>query len=331
MLWYYEKNGQQNGPVSEDELKELVQAGELRESNLVWKQGMEDWKPYTEVFAQEPTSGSGLKLRTPQRQNEPEEAWTTSVTPGATNSGKESTGAEGFYRQAAPGAGKTPGEVRTNAELRKSARDALSGQWFSAARMTAIYVLINMFTSLIPAVGSIVQWLIGGPLLRGYASFFLKSTRGQATDLGNLFSGFGRFWHACGIYIVSGSLILLASFAGAVPGIVLVFLTEDLNAAAGIAFGILVFGAFVGGAYMYIRYAMIYFISNDIPEVGVLETLKASAEMMDGSKKKLMFLTFSFFGWHLLGVLTFGIGLLWSFPYMMSAFAAFYDDLRNER
>lgn len=47
--WYYTKNSQQQGPVSEQELKRMAQAGELKPSDLVWSQGMSNWVPAQSV------------------------------------------------------------------------------------------------------------------------------------------------------------------------------------------------------------------------------------------------------------------------------------------
>ena len=41
--WYYVKDGQQCGPVSEARLIELLRDGTLGPSTRVWTQGMEDW------------------------------------------------------------------------------------------------------------------------------------------------------------------------------------------------------------------------------------------------------------------------------------------------
>lgn len=41
--WYYCRNGQQNGPVSLDELKALIVRRELDESTFVWQVGMSEW------------------------------------------------------------------------------------------------------------------------------------------------------------------------------------------------------------------------------------------------------------------------------------------------
>ena len=37
-----------------------------------------------------------------------------------------------------------------------------------------------------------------------------------------------------------------------------------------------------------------------------------------------------FFGWMIVGILTFGIAFLWIGPYMRTATARFYDDLLTE-
>ena len=42
--WYYSQGQQQHGPVSFEELQSLAQSGTLSEDNLVWNEGMEDWR-----------------------------------------------------------------------------------------------------------------------------------------------------------------------------------------------------------------------------------------------------------------------------------------------
>src|SRR2546421_607851 len=41
--WFYTTNKQEMGPVSWQELTELVQAGILKPHDLVWTEGMDDW------------------------------------------------------------------------------------------------------------------------------------------------------------------------------------------------------------------------------------------------------------------------------------------------
>jgi len=42
--WYYTKNGQKNGPVSDAELKQFAASGELLPTDSLWKEGMSEWK-----------------------------------------------------------------------------------------------------------------------------------------------------------------------------------------------------------------------------------------------------------------------------------------------
>jgi hypothetical protein len=44
-IWYYAIDDQEHGPVTPAQLKEIAHAGELLPTDLVWKQGLDDWKP----------------------------------------------------------------------------------------------------------------------------------------------------------------------------------------------------------------------------------------------------------------------------------------------
>jgi hypothetical protein len=48
--WYYAKGGQKVGPVSEADLKALIQSGQLSANDMVWKQGTAGWMPVSKLF-----------------------------------------------------------------------------------------------------------------------------------------------------------------------------------------------------------------------------------------------------------------------------------------
>lgn len=50
MGWYFANNGQQVGPISDEELNQLLVAGTITAATLVWRQGQGEWKSYAEVF-----------------------------------------------------------------------------------------------------------------------------------------------------------------------------------------------------------------------------------------------------------------------------------------
>jgi uncharacterized RDD family membrane protein YckC len=47
MKWYYAEAGQQKGPVDEQELSRLFQAGGIQKETLVWHEGLASWEPYS--------------------------------------------------------------------------------------------------------------------------------------------------------------------------------------------------------------------------------------------------------------------------------------------
>lgn len=47
--WYYSNDGEQHGPFTPAQLKQLAASGQIAPSHLVWKEGMSDWKPARSV------------------------------------------------------------------------------------------------------------------------------------------------------------------------------------------------------------------------------------------------------------------------------------------
>ena len=52
--WYYVQNGQRTGPVSKQQLTQLASGGQLRPTDLVWKQGMSQWVPLNQAISLSP-------------------------------------------------------------------------------------------------------------------------------------------------------------------------------------------------------------------------------------------------------------------------------------
>lgn len=48
--WYYVIDGEQQGPVDEDVLKEWVRQGRVGAKDLIWREGLADWQPAGDVF-----------------------------------------------------------------------------------------------------------------------------------------------------------------------------------------------------------------------------------------------------------------------------------------
>lgn len=300
MDWFYEKNGKQQGPVSEAALKALFTAGDLVEGNLVWRQGMADWASYASVFSTQTSSAAEL-VRPSRAQRH-----------------------------------RVPGGISAR-DSRAEARAALSGQWWSGVLVTFLNQFLQQVAVMIPFIGLIAPWLIAGPLYLGYNAFFLGLVRGESVDAGTLFSGFSRWAQGVGIFIVTSLIIGFSSLLAAIPGGLLTAFIISQNQTnfeesplffAGIFTAVM--PAVIVGTYFWLRYALVYFIANDEPEIGVFDAMKQSRQLMQGQKNRLCMLGLSFTGWILLGILTFGIGMLWAMTYLFASMAVFYEDLRAE-
>jgi hypothetical protein len=60
-MWYYAKSGMQMGPVSGEELASKAASGEVSPSDLIWREGMGDWLPLSQV----PEFAAGLTPSAP--------------------------------------------------------------------------------------------------------------------------------------------------------------------------------------------------------------------------------------------------------------------------
>ena len=341
MLWYYEKDNAQNGPVSEEDLLALFENGEIRSENLVWREGMADWAPFSERFPSINSSPNGAQVKCPTCGTlvAPDRLipfGESQVCPNCKDEFAQGL-REGLSRPVRRAGAQGTGGQTPNPELRLIGREALSGAWGMSVLVFFLFWFLQQIVAWIPIAGVIAQLAITGPLTLGLMAYFVGLHRGESVEVGTLFNGFSRFGTALGLYFVTTVLISLAALAAAIPGGVLIALAFSSGASSPEESPMFIAGLFVASVpavlvsmYMYLRYALAYFIANDHPEIGVLAAIKRSSETMVGRKGKLFLLGLSFIGWHFLGALALGIGMLWSMTYMYSSIAAFYEDIGEE-
>lgn len=78
-----------------------------------------------------------------------------------------------------------------------------------------------------------------------------------------------------------------------------------------------------------IAYSLVPLILADekYKDLGYMDVLKKSEELMNGHKMDYFVLGLSFIGWHLLAILTLGILEIWIAPYQTTATYKFLDDI----
>ena len=190
--------------------------------------------------------------------------------------------------------------ITENSELMRSARDGLKGKWGIVIPTYLVFSVITATLSFIPYVGIITNVLVYGPLYLGLAIFTLSLARNQEIQVNQLFKGFDKFILSFSAYLQIVLFTLLWTLLLIVPGIIAA-----------------------------ISYSMTFYILVDDDTISAGGAIKKSKEMMYGYKWKYFCLSWRFFGWALLCVLTLGIGVLWLVPYMQVSFAKFYDDIKD--
>lgn len=185
-------------------------------------------------------------------------------------------------------------------EMKARAREMMSAQMGNLIIVFLIYVLILSGLSSF-SIG--LAWLVVyGPLSVGIAAILLKLDRGEVFNVEELFSGFNDFSRT----LVAGLLVSLYTFLWSllliIPGIVAA-----------------------------LSYSMTFFILSENPKLGAEDAITASKNMMMGHKGELFGLFFSFIGWWLLCLVTFGLALIYVLPYYECALTVFYQNLKQER
>ncbi|ALR99944.1 molybdenum ABC transporter substrate-binding protein [Enterococcus silesiacus] len=229
--------------------------------------------------------------------------------------------------------------MKTRAELKSEAKGILRGRWKDSLLMCLVPTLVSIaialllfFLLIIPIItftqnnpdilnstadyegnsggggGSFVGGIIGAIFSAGISWTFLDLYRGKRQEIrpfSDAFRGFAGpvVLGIIGIFVLMSIFITLWSLLLIIPGIIKGY-----------------------------SYSQTYFVFYDAYEEtgvrpGFLNSITRSRQLMKGYKGQLFLLDLSFIGWHILALLTLGIGYLWLTPYITATKAAFYENL----
>lgn len=227
-------------------------------------------------------------------------------------------------------------------ELRKKAREALSGNWGKGACITLAFLLITFVinfiiglfedNSAISLILNIAELVISIPLSFGLTISFLNLKRNKDTKaFGFLSEGFSRFqkaWGVCFQIIAKMILPIICVIFGLFLMILLMVMSAKswFFAIVGVA---LYIACLVYAISRGLLYSLAYFIAYDNPNLSSKECVLKSEELMTGNRGNYFLLELSFIGWIILGIFTLGIGYIWIIPYMQVALSCFYDEISS--
>lgn len=235
--------------------------------------------------------------------------------------------------------------MKTNQQFKNEALAALRGNWGKAVLLTLVYLIlvgiaagpvsyqsVQMETYMqengartVYQMASLMQdpeylamaqrlngtsgltTLVSILLIFPFAVGFLNSLRkllvtGDNNLVPNAFHiAFSNYWHKVWAMLWAYILTVLWSLLFIIPGIIKSF-----------------------------SYAMTPYILVDNPELTASEAIHRSRMMMKGHKFDLFYLYLSFIGWFFLAIMTMGVGFLWLTPYIQTAEASFYEEIKRD-
>lgn len=217
--------------------------------------------------------------------------------------------------------------MKKNVDYKNEALAALKGNWSSAVLAVLVFTIVdaivigpNLYSSLglvndptnpfltnhqngFSALSFILEVLVLFPLTVGlYNAFKNLLVKGDDQLVKGIFGiGFGRYRRNVAASLLKYIFTFLWTLLLIVPGIIKL-----------------------------LSYSMTNYILEDEPTLSPNKAIDLSREMMKGHKFDLFYLYLSFIGWGILCLFTLGIGFLWLEPYILTAQASFYQDVKGD-
>jgi hypothetical protein len=310
--WFYARGGQQNGPVTFDQLKELARGGRLDAMDLVWTSTMKDWQPAGQVEGLLETAA--IPDAPPADPSNPYAAPQSSWNEPAPRTG-------GTLEEIAPGSDPIDvGEcVKRGFEITKRnfGMILLVGLTYLGVTIGASLIL-GMIDSALGMGTSQGQWQTGGANVTG--SF--QQTGGPFNAiLGNVLSIFLSLGLVrIGLNLVSGKQVSVGQLFGEgrklLPAI-----------GASILFGLMLVIGFilliVPGFYLMLRYGQFMNAMVD-KNLGVMDSLSYSSSITTNNRLNLFLLVLLSIAIAIAGLIALVVGLIFAYPVIwMSWMVAF--------
>ncbi len=185
-------------------------------------------------------------------------------------------------------------------QLKQQAKQQIKGKIGILFLMSIIVAGISILVNYVPIIGSLANAIVIAPAFSiSLIMIYMKVADYEEIKVGDIFEGFYHFWGAFKITFLVGLFTFLWSLLFVIPGIVKAY-----------------------------SYSMAFYIYAENKDMGALEAIRKSKEMMHGHKMDLFVLALSFLGWGLLCAITFGIAYIYVGPYMQTTYMNFYRAIK---
>jgi uncharacterized membrane protein len=187
--------------------------------------------------------------------------------------------------------------IKERKTIKKEARAKLKGRWPMLLLACIVAGLVGSLGAIVFGIGALFTL---PPMMVGLSYYLLKFNRNQGEEFGDIFYGFQRFGPSVLATILKGIFISLWSLLFVIPGIVKTF-----------------------------AYSMTSFVIADFNCSGA-GAITLSKKITQGHKGKIFVMYLSFFWWFLLSTITFGIALIYVYPYILASFTGLYEEMKQQ-
>ncbi len=233
--------------------------------------------------------------------------------------------------------------LKSSSALKADARELLLGKYKpTVAAYFIMELLISMVLSFFQTPGNLrtpaglviyyagyfIILLLSSVFMVGQNYLYLNIYREKEFATNNLWYGF-RFCadRTMFVYLV----ILGKSLLCTIPCIIAtVLLVSTKNYYLFLLVAACVIYALIATTVISIDYSQALYLILDHPDLSARQLLAQSKEMMKGHRGSYFFLLVSFFGIFLLSIMTFGIGMLWIYPYFTATKTGYYLELYSK-
>lgn len=316
--WYYTRNGQQQGPVNLETLRNMAQDGSLRPDDMVWNSSMTDWVPSGEVDGIFSRSMDHATTPSPAPEGGGEEAL-TEIEPGGDPIGIGACVSKGF----------------------KLTTENFGGLFLVGLTYVGVMLLVGIVMGIFDAatgmssplpgeyfknegsvINQIVTNLVSTFLSLGATRIGLNIVDGKAFNAGMLFSG-GQFFIRA---VIAAILFTVMIFVACIP---LIFCLVGSRGEFGLA-ALVMIPTLVVIIYLSLRFGFYLFAIVD-KDLGAIEALQYSSRITTGQRLILFGMSFVMGLIIIAGLLALIIGVIFAIPVAMLSWVVGYRWLQYGR
>ena len=229
---------------------------------------------------------------------------------------------------------------RSSADLKALARESLNGRiglpvaaYFLTVVFTFIPVMVitnflNPYSTVSIITNQILAYIVSllvSLCSAGFSYMLLNMNRNRTFQIKDLFYPFSSHPDR---FLTVHLILLLISFLFSLPLEILSY-TDDPYASLMLSLGASLVSSLVS-ILTGLFFGLADFLMLDDPELGAIDAMKKSLQLMKGNKSRLLYIQLSFLPLYFVGLLTCYLGYLWIMPYVNCTLTYFYMDLTGE-